>query len=275
MKHFYSSLTVILSLITLVITATGCGKSSKEISPTATEFSSGDLSKFIEVEDEPVTVEIKKNDEGQKVVKMKVTLKLAREAAEFRNAEPTDIQVSDMKHALMIQLLSKDDEVLKNLSLDEDDVAEIKNLLRSSADATAQVTFTRELDDDEDTDWFSDVESFQPSGTASVRNNSKLEGNYLLKGSISRYGVTMEFTVSGSDVNGSYYYDRYGGQGIMKLQGSYDPKQKTISLNEFSETDLYTGSFNGTVQGDKFVGKWEGPDGSSYSFSLSITPNKN
>lgn len=70
-----------------------------------------------------------------------------------------------------------------------------------------------------------------------------VEGYHRLNGKIDNYMITMEIDISGTTVNGSYYYDRYGSGSRLSLSGKY----------ENGVVDMYETDSNGTITG-RFVG---------------------
>lgn len=79
------------------------------------------------------------------------------------------------------------------------------------------------------------------------------QGTYRLAGSVGRYPIHMELTISGNDVYGSYYYDRYGAGTGLSLVGTIHGRSISIYENANNNGE-WTGEFNGTFDGVDFSG---------------------
>lgn len=94
-----------------------------------------------------------------------------------------------------------------------------------------------------------------------------IPGNHHMSGSISKYGITMDINVSGSDVYGTYYYHSVGSKNRMTVTGNI--YGNNMYLEEYSPDGLNTGNFQGTFNGRVFKGKFTNYDKGSYlSFTL-------
>ena len=81
-----------------------------------------------------------------------------------------------------------------------------------------------------------------------------IPGNHHMSGSISKYGITMDINVSGSDVYGTYYYHSVGSKNRMTVTGNI--YGNNMYLEEYSPDGLNTGNFQGTFNGQVFKGKF-------------------
>ncbi len=90
------------------------------------------------------------------------------------------------------------------------------------------------------------------TGTSSTI--SKSHNTYTLKGKIDgKYAVTMTISIKGSEVSGTYYYDKY--KRPMKIDGELSSNGRMI-LTEYEDqksTGEYDGSFDGKVFKGSFV----------------------
>lgn len=87
-----------------------------------------------------------------------------------------------------------------------------------------------------------------------------------LHGYIGEYPVTMQLTIDGSVIEGSYYYDR--GSSTLILSGTYDDGD--ITLHETTSQGRPTGNFQGRLSGKKFKGKFVNSKGEKFSFNISV-----
>lgn len=96
---------------------------------------------------------------------------------------------------------------------------------------------------------------------------SRFAGEYEMYGTINhKYGITMLFTVEGSNVYGNYKYDTEKGR--LTINGTIDA-QGSVVLYESDNKGKRTGVFRGTISQDlmRFHGTWSTPDGrTAYPF---------
>ena len=109
---------------------------------------------------------------------------------------------------------------------------------------------------DENNDWHfkeSMKEYINESETTSG-NTTISDGTYSMAGKVSKYGIHMNFEISGSDVNGYYYYDSQGSGNTVKLSGSIKENGE-LTLKKFSNDGEETGYFEGLFNGIEYSGK--------------------
>ena len=95
-------------------------------------------------------------------------------------------------------------------------------------------------------------------------------GSYSMAGKVSKYGIYMMLDISGSDVDGYYYYDSQGSGNTVKLKGTID-KNGYLKLFKSSAKGEETGYFEGTFDGTTYSGKNVNYDrGESLPFSVSV-----
>ncbi len=85
-----------------------------------------------------------------------------------------------------------------------------------------------------------------------------------LHGSIGAYPITMNIDIIGSEVKGSYYYNKH----LEKLYLSGDYNDGAINMDETTIEGKHTGHFNGWLFDDKFSGEFVNSKGKKYSFYL-------
>src|SRR5690606_31855293 len=101
--------------------------------------------------------------------------------------------------------------------------------------------------------------------TITTTENSEIE----LSGTINNsYSVKMNLSIKGENVEGKYYYTKQNKD--INLSGSND--NGNINLNEFTSDGKRTGSFQGILNGNSFIGTWTDADNSnSFPFNLTVT----
>ena len=99
----------------------------------------------------------------------------------------------------------------------------------------------------------------------------RFDGSYELFGTVNnKYGISMDFTVQGSNVYGSYGYDTEDGR--LSLNGTIDA-QGYVVLYETDNRGNRTGVFRGHISPDQnfFSGTWSTPDGkTNYPFAAEV-----
>ena len=94
-----------------------------------------------------------------------------------------------------------------------------------------------------------------------------VQGNHHMSGAISKYGVTMDIDVNGTEVYGTYYYHSVGSRNRMTVSGNI--YGNNMYLEEYSPDGYNTGCFSGTFNGRVFKGRFTNYDkGSNLSFSI-------
>ncbi len=104
------------------------------------------------------------------------------------------------------------------------------------------------------------------------RNPDQLNQALHLEGSVGKYGVVMDMSITDGVINGSYYYTRYGTKNRLYISGTYDPKTQAMQFYELDKNDGYTGDFQGTFDGLTFTGVMSAyGNGRTFSTKLSKT----
>lgn len=88
--------------------------------------------------------------------------------------------------------------------------------------------------------------------------------NMNMHGYIGKYPVTMQLTISGSVVKGSYFYD--SGSSTLLLSGTND--NGDITLHETTAQGRPTGLFQGRLSNGKFKGKFTNYKGEKFNFNI-------
>lgn len=91
--------------------------------------------------------------------------------------------------------------------------------------------------------------------------------SYDLGGAVDRYPITMHLDVEGSQVKGSYYYNKRGPSAKLFLSGIYDDGE--MNLNETDEKGVPTGHFKGEFEDGSFKGQFIDSKGKSMNFLVS------
>jgi len=87
-----------------------------------------------------------------------------------------------------------------------------------------------------------------------------------MAGYVGQYPVTMQIKISGSVINGSYYYDRMGSNNILLLNGTN--KNGEIHIIETTVEGEQTGDFRGRLNNGAISGKYINYKGKEMAFNL-------
>lgn len=176
-KKYLAYIVAALALLILI----GCGwwyfNSSgpqlltKEIKPTSTEFTYGELAKLIEIVDEPCQLSFTEQDgviETQ-FIKLKVKLRLTKELQKFRGIDARDISFTRLLSVAFINLVDENDTKVQDLDIKSDDLLKLKKLLQGKVGDVETIAFEGKFHNSTDAPtWFEQTTAFTPSGTADI-----------------------------------------------------------------------------------------------------------
>lgn len=102
------------------------------------------------------------------------------------------------------------------------------------------------------------------NNSSSANTQTKKEHSMNMHGYIGEYPITMQLTISGSVVEGSYFYDRRSS--TLLLSGTND--NGDITLYETTAQGRPTGHFQGRLSNGKFKGKFTNSRGERFKFNI-------
>lgn len=171
-KVLFSFATIVVALFS----SCSSGSNSKMISPTSTEFTSGELARYIEVEDAPAELTFAEKEGGlvaTQYIRLKVTLKLVNDG--FKNIDARDINFTTLLSVATINLVDENGIEVQDLSVKSEDLLKLKKLLTGDEGDTAEIIFEGEFHNHDDAPiWFKNTVQFTPylSGDISVERSS-------------------------------------------------------------------------------------------------------
>lgn len=143
----------------------------KEISPTSTEFTSGELAKLIEIVDEPCLLSYAEQDGAiaTQFIKLKVKLKLIKESPELQKIDAHDIDFTSLLSVAVINLVDQNETKVQDLNVKSEDMLKLKKLLQSKEGTEETITFEGEFHNSNDAPkWFKDAAAFTPYLAADI-----------------------------------------------------------------------------------------------------------
>lgn len=81
-----------------------------------------------------------------------------------------------------------------------------------------------------------------------------LKGNIKFHGDVDGYPITMELQIEGSSITGSLFYDKYGPENVLYLDGFM--KGDRITLTESDKDKKFTGKFRGSYSNGVYEGDY-------------------
>lgn len=255
--------------ITLMIVLMSCSSSNetKEIRPTSTEFTSGELAKLIEVVDEPCQLSYAEKDGtiATQYIKLKVKLRVTKESPDLQKVDAQDIHFTKLLSVATINLVDENETKVQDLDVKSEDMLKLKKLLQKEKGAEETITFEGEFHNSDDAPkWFKEAAAFTPYLTGDViagdvevapaSSSFDVEGIHDLHGTIDKYPITMHLEIEGAIVKGVYYYDKQGPDAELKLSGSNE--DGILDLNETDANGAPTGHFRGKFINGVYSGQF-------------------
>lgn len=173
MKNFSYLYTILMVLLT----SCSSGVGPKEITPTSTEFTSGELAKYIEVVDQPSKLTFAEQDGfiATQYIQLKVTLRMSKDG--FKNVDAHDINFTGLLSVAIINLVDENGIDVQDLSIKDEDLLKLKKLLTGSEGDTEEIVFEGEYHNPDDApEWFKQAKQFTPylTGDVSVESSSEI-----------------------------------------------------------------------------------------------------
>ena len=161
----------------VLLASCSSGVGPKEITPTSTEFTSGELAKYIEVVDQPSKLTFAEQDGfiATQYIQLKVTLRMSKDG--FKNVDAHDINFTGLLSVAIINLVDENGIDVQDLSIKDEDLLKLKKLLTGSEGDTEEIVFEGEYHNPDDApEWFKQAKQFTPylTGDVSVESSSEI-----------------------------------------------------------------------------------------------------
>ena len=188
MKKMYFIFTA--RFATMLVSCSSC-VGPKEITPASTDFTSGELAKFIEVVDQPSELTYAEKDGaiGTQYIRLKVTLKMTKDG--FKNVDARDIHFTSLWTVAIINLVDENGTTIQDLSVKSEDMLKLQKLLTGSEGDSEEIVFEGEYHNSDDAPkWFEQASQFTPYLTGDI----SVEGASSDKAESSKTTETAEET---------------------------------------------------------------------------------
>ena len=274
---------ILFAMAAIIIAAfTSCSSSNepKEISPTSTDFTSGELAKLIEVVDEPCQLSYAEQDGaiGTQFIKLKVKLRLTKESPELREVDAHDIDFKGLLSVATVNLVDANETKVQDIEVKSEDLLKLKKLLQGEKGDEETIIFQGEFHNSKDAPkWYEQTAAFTPyltgdvvvgdEVTTPVSNSFEIDGTHDMHGTVDKYPITMHLEIDGSIIKGTYYYDKQGSNAKLKLSGTNI--DGILDVNETDADGTPTGHFKGKYSDGMFVGMFITNQGKKLPFQVS------
>ena len=253
----------------------------KEISPTSTEFTSGELAKLIEIVDEPCLLSYAEKDgtiESQ-YIKLKVKLRLTKESPDLQKVDPRDIDFTSLLSVAIVNLVDENDTKVQDLSVKSEDLLKLKKLLQRKVGDEETITFEGEFHNSKEAPkWFEQTKAFIPymTGDIAVQNGEQEveQDDQLSLKLIGVLGGADDAILTYNDIvdDGEVKFTVNGVKNMRKVKmGSYDKITNTLILKEYFTNGNYVGDFKGIWKDGIYQGVFTNTKGGSVNFKLQGT----
>lgn len=172
-KHTTIMKKVLIAFVALLsavfVSCTSSGIDTKSITPTSTEFTSGDLAKYVEIVDQPSELTFAEKDGAiaTQYIRLKVTLKMTKDG--LKDVDAHDIGFTRLLSVAMINLVDENGTDVQDLSVKNEDLLKLKKLLTGNEGDTAEIIFEGEFHNPDDAPkWFKDASQFTPYLTSDI-----------------------------------------------------------------------------------------------------------
>ena len=167
----------ILSAALLVGLMTSCGGNTapKNIEPSATEFTSGELAKYIEIQSEASELTFANVDGAipTEYIRLSVPVKLVKEG--FKDVDPRDISFTSLLAVAIVELQDENGIRLTDIDIQDDECLKLKKLLTMNEGATETLVFEGEFHGSDAKKWFEKTVSYKPTLSANIQIKGQQE----------------------------------------------------------------------------------------------------
>ena len=165
MKNIYL---FIAAIFCAIMTSCSSGNEPKLINPTSTEFTTGEIAKYVEIVDEPseLSFAVREGSIETQYIRLKVTLKMVKDG--IKDVDPRDIELGGFLSAAIINIIDENDTKIQDLKVKDDDMLKLKKLLTGNKNDTAVITFEGEYHNDDAPKWFKQAVKFTPADTGDI-----------------------------------------------------------------------------------------------------------
>lgn len=151
-----------------LMAACGSGDQPKMIEPANTEFQSGELARYIELENEAAELTYAEVDGGirSQFIRLSVPVTMVKDG--FEDVDPRDIAFVRLLSVAVVKLIDANGSEVTTLSLQYDEMLKLKKLLTQKKGAKEVLVFEAEYHTDSAAGWFASTVKYAPTLTADI-----------------------------------------------------------------------------------------------------------
>lgn len=149
---------------------------SKEISPENTDFTLGQLARYVRLVDEPceMSFSVKEGVFESQTIRLKTHLELVKEG--IKAEDYRDIDFTSLLSVAIVEILDKQGTKINDLDISSHSIPKLKKLLLSSPGTKEEIIFEGTFHNSEDAPkWFENTVSFIPTLSADIVINNDEE----------------------------------------------------------------------------------------------------
>lgn len=197
-KNLFQILTALL-----VVAMVSCSGNKKEITPSSTEFTSGQIAMILQVVEKPSEMTLSEKDGAipSQIIRLKVTLKNTQGGGE--NIDPRMLDFTRLLSVAVVEVTDENGARLFDLNVADSDLLKLKKLILGAKDSTDEIVFQGTFYNSEDVPkWFKEAKHFVPTLTADMSigetstASSSVEGSEEVMAEEPAVGGDDEFDVN-------------------------------------------------------------------------------
>lgn len=156
--------------------SSGNSAKTKTITATSTEFTSGELARYVEVVDEPSELSFVEQDGAipTQYIRLKVKLRMTKDG--LKDVDARDIDFTSLISVAIINIVDESGAKIQDLSVKDEELLKLKKLLTGDEGTTEEIVFEGEFHNHDDAPkWFEQASQFTPYLTADISTSSNEE----------------------------------------------------------------------------------------------------
>ena len=149
--------------------SSGNDAKTKTITATSTEFTSGEIAKYVEVVDEPSELSFVEQDGAipTQFIRLKVKLRMTKDG--LKDVDARDIDFTSLLSVAVINIVDESGTKVIDLSVKDEELLKLKKLLTGNEGTTDEIVFEGQFHNHDDAPkWFEQASQFTPYLTADI-----------------------------------------------------------------------------------------------------------
>lgn len=160
---------ILIGIMLMALTLSSCSSNNrKEINPTSTEFSDGNLSDFVDIVDQPCVLTISKQEGDSEKYTLRLTVTLQKKNNDFTDVDADNLEFSGWYYASVNFVDDAGAKVLGPISMASESKAKLKKLIVSPTGKTTEIVFEDFYYNSDAPKWFKSIDGFTPYDAAKV-----------------------------------------------------------------------------------------------------------